>query len=1142
MKTLAISILFLIILTGNKIISQEHWETAVYSYDQWRYFVGESEPLSSWKDIEFNDSNWNLGAGSIGYGDEDDLTEIEQTISLYIRRTFNVEDIAQLSAMILHADYDDGFIAYVNGFEIARAPTMDVPGIFFGFQDEALDNHEAAMYQGGVPEAYGVSIPLENILTNGVNVLAVQVHNVNFSSSDLSSNFFLSFSVESGSSFFGEVPQWFYEPLDYTICNLPILTIDTYGEDIADEPRITAHLGIINNETGNTSLYDDFNGYEGLITIERRGNSSQWQPKPPYRFETINEDGSNNNVSLLGMPEENDWVLYAPWSDKSLVRNVLTYHLSNIMGRYASRSRFIELFINGDYRGVYVLMEKIKRDDNRVDIENLVPEETEGDELTGGYILKFDWGGTGENNGGFHSAYDGNLYNYHYPKPDEIVYEQEEYIYDFIYDFETIMSAPNYNDLESGYSSMTNISSFVDLIVLQELSKNVDAYRLSTYIYKDIDSADDRLTAGPIWDVNHGYGNCDYGETWEHEGWLLEYNPEGGDQMSFWWERMWEDEYFQTLINARWNYLRSNVLSDENVEYLIDSLVSHIGNAQIKNFNRWPTLGQYVWPNYYVFDSYEEEVEYLKEWTFDRIEWIDSEFIINDEPALPNILINEILASNDTTNVDEAGEYDDWLEIYNLGEDPADMGGYFLTDNDAQLTKWMIPPGTEILPQSFLIFWCDEDQEQGELHTNFKLSAGGEFLALVAFDGVTILDSITFGAQSADTSYGRVSDGESLWGFLAPTPGAVNVSPTTEISISYNDGWNLVGVPLIPEDFSYTEVFPDAVSGTCYSFNGNYVMNQVMAIGEGYWIRFDDFGFELLSGAPINDISNSLSEGWNLISGISLELGVDAISDPNDIILSGTFYGFEGVYVNSSTLTPGKGYWVNALADGEVTISSRLSKSVIDFNDKTLEANKLNINGIDLYFGASIAYDEKRAYSLPPRPPEGVFDARFKDDMRLVNNFGELDIVFPTEVLSISYDIEIETPEHMSWVLTSEIGRDYPIKGRGELTIPSSDRLLLKLQPTIPDRFTLYQNYPNPFNPITTLSYDLPTDSHVKFTIYDMLGNEVALLINNVQKAGFKSLKWNAKESMGLSLAAGLYFYKIEAGEFFKVKKMVILK
>ncbi|SVA81165.1 uncharacterized protein METZ01_LOCUS134019, partial [marine metagenome] len=134
------------------------------------------------------------------------------------------------------------------------------------------------------------------------------------------------------------------------------------------------------------------------------------------------------------------------------------------------------------------------------------------------------------------------------------------------------------------------------------------------------------------------------------------------------------------------------------------------------------------------------------------------------------ITLNEFLASNDTTNTDEAGESDDWLELYNAGTELKDIGGLYLTDDVDNLMKWMIPEGTEILPQSFLLFWCDEDQEQGELHTNFKLSAGGEFLALVNIDGVTILDSITFGDQSTDISYGRVFDGSSNWDFLSPTP------------------------------------------------------------------------------------------------------------------------------------------------------------------------------------------------------------------------------------------------------------------------------------------------------------------------------------------------------------------------------------
>ena len=142
-------------------------------------------------------------------------------------------------------------------------------------------------------------------------------------------------------------------------------------------------------------------------------------------------------------------------------------------------------------------------------------------------------------------------------------------------------------------------------------------------------------------------------------------------------------------------------------------------------------------------------------------------FLIFIEIGFSNgLFINEFMAKNDTTNVDEAGEFDDWIEIYNAGTELQDIGGLFLTDNADNLTKWMIPEGTEIQPQGFLLFWCDEDQEQGELHTNFKLSAGGEFLALVNIDGITILDSITFGDQSADISYGRIFNGSSNWDFL----------------------------------------------------------------------------------------------------------------------------------------------------------------------------------------------------------------------------------------------------------------------------------------------------------------------------------------------------------------------------------------
>ena len=471
------------------------------------------------------------------------------------------------------------------------------------------------------------SLSLDSILIYGLNVFAVQVHNVSETSSDLSGNFYLTFGVSDGSQFFSEPPSWFQEPVIYEQSHLPIIKIDTYGIQIPDEPRIPAYMGIINNETGNNNVNDNFNDYDGHITIERRGNSSQGNEKTPYRFETVDEEGDNRNVKLLGMPEENDWVLYAPWQDKTMIRNVLIYQLSNDIGRYAPRTRFAELFLNDEYMGVYVLMEKIKRDNNRIDISKLNPDEIEGDDITGGYILKFDWNYTGGNLGGFDSEYDGNTYNYHYPKPSDIVLQQEEYIQNYVAEFENIMLSDDYTNDSTGYPTMMNVESFVDFILLQELAKNVDAYRLSTYIYKDKESVDNRLTAGPIWDFNHGFGNCDYGETWEPENWLLEFNPEGGDQMSFWWNLLWQDENFRMRVSQRYSELRSSIFSEQHIFDIIDDQVTYLGEAIDRNFSRWPILGSYIWPNYYVFGTYEEEVSYLKSWTSQRLTWMDNEIL-----------------------------------------------------------------------------------------------------------------------------------------------------------------------------------------------------------------------------------------------------------------------------------------------------------------------------------------------------------------------------------------------------------------------------------------------------------------------------------------------------------------------------------
>ncbi len=616
------------------IYTQDHWETAIYANDNWTYLVPESELPSDWNTLDYDDSGWLTGSGGFGYGDGDDGTEINQTISVYFRRKFVVDNTINFVSSVLHADYDDGFIAYLNGTEIGRSINLGDPGTFVPFNEPTSTDHEASLYSGGYPQEYSLdSLQLGSILITGENVLAVQVHNVGISSSDLSSNFFLSFCITNGSSYYGPIPDWFQQPLIFTDSNLPIVILDTEGQEIVDSPRINAHMGIIDNGSTNNHINDPFNGYNGQISIEIRGSSSQMFPKKQYALETQDINGDNLNVSILGMPEENDWILHAPYSDKSLVRNFLAYELARNMGRYSSRTRFCELVINGDYKGLYIFMEKIKRDNNRVDISKLEPDETTGDDLTGGYILKIDkW--NGDVNDGWRSdsplsEYDGVWYQYHYPKPDDIVEEQKNYIINYITDFETLIASPSYNDMSSGYYNQVDMLSFIDVSLMSELSKNVDAYRLSAFMYKDKDSDDDRLSMGPIWDYNLAFGNADYYNGGDPAGWQMDINL-GDDyfKIPFWWYRIWNDETFRITFNQRWQDLRESVFSEEYIMNIIDSATTLIDAAQVRNFQRWPVLDEYVWPNAYVGGSYINEINYLKGWITDRLNWVDQQALL----------------------------------------------------------------------------------------------------------------------------------------------------------------------------------------------------------------------------------------------------------------------------------------------------------------------------------------------------------------------------------------------------------------------------------------------------------------------------------------------------------------------------------
>jgi hypothetical protein len=454
---------------------------------------------------------------------------------------------------------------------------------------------------------------------------------------------------------------------NFTDSNLPIIVIRTNGQKIPEDAKIMARMGIVDNDAGRRNrLSDPFNHYDGWIGIEYRGSSSSTYDKKPYDIELRTANGNELEHPLLGMPEESDWFLISPFNDKTLMRDAITYTFTRSLGRYAARVRYCEMVLDGAYQGVYMLVENIKRDKNRVDISRLRPEDISGDELTGGYILRIDKfgpppGGTG---GHFQSLYPAvpngwnrNWFQYHYPKKEDLMPEQEAYIQRYIRDFEDMMV---HTDYRNKYADWIDVDSWVDYLLVQELSKNTDGYRLSAYFYKDRDSKGGKLMMGPVWDFNISFGIADYCDGASYLGWGKDINYTCGSDgvgVPFWWERLWNDLAFRQKARARWQELRVNgPWSTPRLYRTIDSIANLLAEAQVRNFQRWPILGTYVWPNAYIGPTYRSEVEYLKNWLLVRLLWLDENFyaasIDPDHPLpvfkmYPNPAKDHVLIEND---------------------------------------------------------------------------------------------------------------------------------------------------------------------------------------------------------------------------------------------------------------------------------------------------------------------------------------------------------------------------------------------------------------------------------------------------------------------------------------------------------------
>jgi subtilisin-like proprotein convertase family protein len=393
--------------------------------------------------------------------------------------------------------------------------------------------------------------------------------------------------------------------------NLPIVIITGPTNDTH-----SARMGIISNPNGQRNhITDPFNAYNNKISYFPRGQSSLTFEQQQYKVETFNSAGVELDTVLLGMPAEHEWVLYDPYNDKTLLRNVLMYGLARGEGEWAPRTQFCEVIINGDYKGVYVLLEYIKRDGKRVNVSKLDLDDNVGDSLTGGYIFKTDWDGGVDD---FQTAH-GLSFGIHYPKA--ITPTQSNYLHQYIDSLENALYGPNFADPVNGYSKYMDVGSFIDFMIWAEVAYNQDTYHASTYYHKEKITKDHgQIKAGPIWDFNFGFGISPwYGDV--YQGWIYQQGMNWQTQMSL-------DTNFQNKVKCRWLWLRSKSLNLVNVNHYIDSMVVVLNESMLRHFNRYPIMGVPCCYNNLgaspLPQDYAGEIAYLKNWMQNRIAFLDA--------------------------------------------------------------------------------------------------------------------------------------------------------------------------------------------------------------------------------------------------------------------------------------------------------------------------------------------------------------------------------------------------------------------------------------------------------------------------------------------------------------------------------------
>lgn len=353
-------------------------------------------------------------------------------------------------------------------------------------------------------------------------------------------------------------------------------------------------------------------------------------------------------------------------------------------------------------------------------------------------------------------------------------------------------------------------------------------------------------------------------------------------------------------------------------------------------------------------------------------------------------------------------------------------------------------------------------------------------------------------------------------------------------SFAVSQGWNMISVPVVATDFRKTSLFPSAVSNA-FIFENGYTVKDTLENGKGYWLKFSSAQNISIIGASLQTYSIDVKAGWNMIGSISSPVYVGSITEIPENNTISFYYGYNNGYQKADTIFPGKSYWIKLQNDGQIVLNSAMK--VLKYDKIEKFENELIIrdakgNEQTLYFG-KLNDQMRKMYELPPLPPAGIFDVRYST--------GTIYAVEPENLLKIT---SAEYPLTIIWKSNTRArlvvdNKEIQVDGQGSTIITNPEaKIIFKTEGlTTPEYYLLEQNYPNPFNPHTTIKFQIPKDDIVTLKIFNILGQEVTTLINEKRSAGYYDIKWNAT-----NVPSGVYFYKLTAGNFTSIKKMLLVK